>query len=164
MSLRTTYSDDNLVIDSGLTVTYSKSLISGNWGYTSANVSGYYNYMWELRRVAKQSFRYVGMTQAAAYACRDAMVAKYTRDFRISIWDSTSMGGGWHDEGAGSMPMAEVAPSHNDDGSYDVIVNVNEDDKRMRKVGDPIYFPSAFAYERQRVYEGDETEEGSGGI
>ena len=158
MSLLTEYSSRNLVIDSGLTVTYSKSLISGNWGYTSANVSGYYNYMWELRRVAKQSFRYIGMTQDAAYACRDAMIAKYTRAFKVSTWVDDVMGGARLDRDGGSMPMAEVSPAHNDDGSYDVIVNVNENDSRMRKVNEVISIEGAFLTEQSRTYEGGEAD------
>ena len=146
------------MIDSALVVTYSKSLINGNWSYTSANVSGYYDYMWEIHRRARMSFRYVGMTKDAAEHCKDAMIAAYTRTSKTSIWDYSSMGGAWHDNSAGEMPMAEIAISHNEDGSYDVVVNVNEDDTRMRKTDSSTNYASLFYAERSRTYEGGETE------
>ena len=149
-----TRNGSNLVIDSGLVVAYSKSLISGSWGYTSANVSGNYSYMMEHHRRARMSFRYVGMTKAAAEDCKAAMLAAYTREFKMSLWDGTTMGGEWYDDDAGEMPMAEVAVNHNDDGSYDVVVNVNEDDMRMSMVGGTADFDD----EQARVYEGGETE------
>lgn len=158
MALLAAYSSANLVIDSGLVVTYSKSLINGKWEYTSANVSGYYDYMWEMHRRARMSFRYVGMTKAAAEACKAAMIAAYTRQFKISIWDYSSMGGAWSDNNGGEMPMAEIAMSHNEDGSYDVVVNVNEDDTRMRKTSESTSYSTLFYTERSRTYEGGETE------
>lgn len=158
MALRTSHSSANLVIDSALVVSYSRSLISGNWSYTSANVSSSYNYMMEYHRRARQSFRYVGMTKVAADSCKSAMVAKYTRSTYESIWDGDAMGGAWNTTASGEMLMAEVSASHNEDGSYDVVVNVNEDDTRMSKVGET----AVFAYEPLRQYEGGEGEEGEG--
>ena len=158
MSLLNSYGSDNLVIDSGLVVTYSKSLVSGGWGYTSANVSGSHDYMWELHRRARQSFRYVGMTYDAAQTCKTAMIAKYTRSFKMSLWDGSSMGGSWTDNPAGSMPMAEISVAHNEDGSYDVLVNVNEDDMRMRKVDGDVSPSVPFYTEASRSYEGGESE------
>ena len=161
MALLTSHSSANLVIDSGLVVTYSKSLVSGSWAYVSANVSGSYAYMMEYHRRARMSFRYVGMTEAAAAACKAAMISAYTRSFKISIWDDTSMGGSWSDNSAGEMPMSEIAMSHNDDGSYDVVVNVNEDDTRMRKTTESPSYATLFSSERSRTYEGGETESSS---
>ena len=153
-----TRNGSNLVVDSGLVVTYSKSLVSGSWSWVSANVEGTYGYMMEYRRRARMSFRYVGMTKSAAESCRDAMISAYTRNFYMSVWDGTTMGGNWSTSSAGSQLMADVAMSHNDDGSYDVVVNVNEDDTRMSKVESPASYALAFVYERLRTYEGNETE------
>ena len=153
-----TRNGSNLVVDSGLVVTYSKSLINGNWSYTSANVSGYYDYMMEYHRRARMSFRYVGMTKAAAEACKAAMIAAYTRTSKMSLWDGTTMGGAWSDSSAGEMPMAEIATTHNEDGSYDVVVNVNEDDVRMRKTADSPSYSTLFSAERSRTYENGEAE------
>ena len=160
MALISTWTSNgsNLVIDSALTISYSRSRVSGNWSYTSANVSGSYDYMMEYHRHARQSFRYVGMTYAAAMACKAAMVAKYTRATYMSIWDGSTMGGQWVTDSGGNMLMAEISPQHNDDGSYDVIVNVNEDDTRMSMVG----LTATFAYEPLRQYEGGESESSGG--
>lgn len=156
-----TRNGSNLVIDSGLVVTYSKTRISGSWGWTSANVEGTYWYMLEYHRRARMSFRYVGMTKAAAESCKAAMITAYTRSFYMSIWDGNSMGGSWGTSSAGEQVMAEVSVNHNDDGSYDVVVNVNEDDVRMSKVEAPSTYAGAFYAERLRTYENGETESGN---
>ena len=150
-----TRNGSNLVVDSGLVVTYSKSLVSGSWSWVSANVEGTYGYMMEYHRRARMSFRYVGMTKAAAESCRDAMISAYTRSFYMSVWDGTTMGGNWSTSSAGSQLMADIAMSHNDDGSYDVVVNVNEDDSRMLKVGDSYNYAVMFASESARDYDGE---------
>ena len=155
MSLPTSHSSVNRVVDSGLVVTYSKTLVSGNWSYTSANVSGSYNYMMEYHRRARMSLRYLGMTEAAAKSCKAAMLSAFTRSFKSSLWDDSTMGGSWSDSSAGEGPMADVAMVHNDDGSYDVVVNVNEDDTRMRKVGESASYATLFFSERSRSYDGE---------
>ena len=158
-----TRNGSNLVIDSGLVVTYSKSLVSGTWSWESGNMEGEYNYMMEYHRRARMSFRYVGMTKSAAESCKAAMITAYTRSFCASIWDGTTLNGSWSDSSAGSMPMAEVAMSHNEDGSYDVVVNVNEDDSRMRKTSSSASYSTLFSSERSRTYENSETESVSSG-
>lgn len=167
MSLLTSHSDANVVVEEALTVTYSQSIIQGSWGYTSANVSGWYTTMRECHRYARKSFRYVGMTHDAAKACRDAMVAKFTRAFRTSYWNSSAMGGGWVDDTGGTLPMADVALVHDAGDAWSVLVRVNEDDVRFRLVTDAHYPAVDFAAERARGYgtdgEGtaDETEAAS---
>ena len=114
--------------------------------------------MMEYHRRARISFRYVGMTKAAAESCKAAMITAYTRSFKMSEWNDATTNGSWSDSSAGEMPMAEVAVNHNDDGSYDVVVNVNEDDMRMRKISDSATYSSLFSTERARTYENSETE------
>ena len=165
MALISSFSAENAinrVVDSALVVTYSATRISGSWSYTAANMSGSYAYMMEFHRRARKSYRYVGMTESAALACKTAMLALYTRSFKQSIWNDATAGGAWSVESGGSMPMADVAMSHNDDGSYDVVVNVNEDDSRMLKVGTDYNYVTMFVTERQRDYDG-ETETTQGG-
>lgn len=148
MSLCTSHSDANVVIEEALTVTYSNSIIQGNWGYTSANVSGYYSTMREIHRYARKSFRYVGMTYAAAKACRDELVTLFTRDFKTSYWNSETMGGGWSDDTGGTVPMADVSLTHDDGDAWSVHVRVSEDDVRFRRVSDGAYPNVLFATER----------------
>lgn len=148
MSLCTSHSDANVVIEEALTVTYSTVIIQGSWGYTSGNVSGYYNTMREVHRYARKSFRYVGMTYAAAKSCRDAMVTLFTRDFKTSYWLSENMGGGWSDETGGTVLMADVALTHDEGDAWSVHVRVNEDDVRFRRISDGAHPTVLFATER----------------
>ena len=155
MALKTDYSDANIIVEEPLKVTYSTQIISGSWGWTSANVRGSYNRMRENHRYATKRFRYVGMTHAAALTCRNALIAKFTRDFMTSIWNGDAMGGEWLTMTGGTMVMADVTPEENEDGSYDVLVNVNEDDTKYTKVEFPFYPNVAFATERLRTYGSD---------
>lgn len=155
MALKTSYSDANIIVEEPLKVTYSTQVISGSWGYTSANVSGYYTRMRENHRYATKRFRYVGMTHSAALACRDDLIEMFTRDFKTSIWNGDAMGGEWIEITGGTMCMADVSPEENEDGSYDVLVNVSEDDTKYTKVEVPFYPSVAFATERLRTYGSD---------
>ena len=158
MSLLTSYGASNLVVDSGLVVTYSARRVNGYWGQSSSmgfDAASYYH-MFELARSARMSFRYIGMTPDAADACKAAMVAKYTRQQWASEWDSFN--GMWVTVAAGTVPMAEVAKARNDDGSYDVVVNVNELDTRMSLFGSEFTMSVLFYREREREYEGGEAE------
>lgn len=163
MALLTSYSAENLVIDSGLVVAYSKSLVSGGWSWTSGSVSGSYDYMWEMHRRARQSFRYVGMTYDAAQSCKAAMVSKYTRSFSVSQWNGSVMNGSWTQVNGGTQPMADIAVNHNEDGSYDVVGNVNEDDMCMGMTASDLDIAVKFITERSRNYEGGERETSSSG-
>lgn len=152
MALKTSYSDANVVVEETLTVTYSQSIIKGSWGYTSANVSGWYNTMRELHRYARKSFRYVGMTLDAAKGCRDAMVKKFTREFKTSYWNADVMGGKWNVDEGGTVPMADVSLVHDDGDAWSVYVRVNEDDVRFLKMQDAYSYATVFAAERLRGY------------
>ena len=152
MSLKTSHSDANVVVEEALTVTYSQSVIQGSWGYTSANVSGYYTTMREVHRYARKSFRYVGMTFAAAKACRAAMVAKFARAYKTSYWDADTMGGAWSEDTGGTVPMADVSLVHDEGDAWSVHVRVSEDDVRFRKVQEGYAYAVLFAAERQRGY------------
>ena len=152
MALKTSYSDANVVVEEALTVTYSQSVVQGSWGYTSANVSGSYSTMRELHRYARKSFRYVGMTLAAAKACRNEMVGKFTRTFNTSYWNADVMGGAWNEDEGGTIPMADVSLVHDDGDAWSVHVRVNEDDVRYRKVQEVYDYATVFAAERLRGY------------
>lgn len=155
MALKTSYSDANIIVEEPLKVTYSTQVISGSWGWTSLNVSGSYTRMRESHRYATKRFRYVGMTHSAAIECRNDLILYFTRNFKMSIWNSDAMGGAWYEMDGGTMCMADVSLEENEDGSYDVLVNVNEDDTRYSRVETPFYPNVAFAYERLRMYGSD---------
>ena len=163
MALLTSYGANNRVVDSGLVVTYSKRLISGNWGYTSGNMSGYYNYMIELHRYARKSYRYVGMTYDAAISCRNAMITYYTRTVYQSEWNGNSANGSWNVVNGGTQVMADISVQHSDDNAWDVVINVNEDTCRYWKTpgdgGTTPYFNVMFSSERRWTYDGEGPEE-----
>lgn len=133
MALFTSHGDDNLVIEQGLRVWTSNRLIHGNWEWESISLSGTFASMWEAHRYARQSFRYVGMTKAAADDCADELKEKYTRSIRSTRWNGAAREGEWVREDGGTVVMAEIVPTPNPDGSYDIVVNVNEDDVNMGK-------------------------------
>ena len=156
MSLLTTYGAHNRVEEQSLDIRYKKTRISGQWSWSAiaTPVGETFYYMWECHRYATKSFRYVGMTKDTADQCKRAMVSKYTRSFRMSRWRDDCMNGEWIRQSGGSQPMAEVSASLNEDGSYDVIVNVNEDDAMMAMEAGGM----DFATEKLRTYEGGEME------
>ncbi len=149
MGLQSSYSDANIVIEEGLTVTYSRSIIQGSWSYTAANVSGTYDTMRELHRYARKSFKYVGMTYAAAKTCRDAMITLFTRTTKTSYWNGTVAGGGWNDDDGGETLTADVSLVHGDGDAWEVHVRVNEDSVRYRLATEAAYSSVVFSHERQ---------------
>ena len=122
-------------VDTALTVTYSRRTISGSWSWTnSLNGGGTFERMTEYHRYASKRYRYVGMTEAAKNACVSAMNALYTRTAWTNFWQSN---GTWSTATeCGRIPMANVTPVSNDDGSWDVEIDVIEDDVRYSHVND----------------------------
>lgn len=155
MSLFTTHSPANRVVDTGLLVTYSKSRISGSWTYGDyfGTASTTYTEMMEYHRRATKSYRYIAMTEEAARKCVKKMVELYTRSIKISGWNTNT--GTWSEHDGGDILMADIARQRNDDGSWDVLINVNEDDVRHEMIG---RLSPGFLSEQQREYD-DEKEE-----
>ena len=135
MALLTEHSTVNRVIDTALAVNYSKAVVTGTWSkvYAWGLGSETWTRMYEMHRYARKSYRYVGMTYAAAQACEAAMIAYYTREALVpQVWDSWN--GMWINDTSGAHPKictAEVSVEHQEDGAWDVIIHVNEDDVRM---------------------------------
>lgn len=156
MSLFTTHSEANRVVDTGLLVTYSKSRISGSWTYGDyfGAASTTYNEMMEYHRRATKSYRYIAMTEEAAKICVKEMVELYTRSIKISGWNTNT--GTWSEHGGGNILMADIARQRNDDGSWDVLINVNEDDVRHEMIG---RLPPGFLTEQKLRDYDDEKEE-----
>lgn len=152
MGLLQTYGTHNLVIDEGLTVTYSRQKISGSWGWVSANMSGSYSWMNEYHRYATKSFRYVGMTYAAAKDCQAAMIAYFERTTKISYWYDGCTDGEWKVEDGGRIIMADVRLSHDAGCMWNVCVRVNEDDVRYSLPGISYDAKTLFVHERSRSY------------
>lgn len=114
MGLLSAYTDDNKVIQSGLTITYSKSKVFGQWVAASMGSSSTVTYTeaWEYRRFAKGNFKFVGMDYESALSCANDMASKYVRDTKLSKWDPTGQSmfnAEFIVVDGGSVLMAEVA-------------------------------------------------------
>jgi len=152
MSLRTSHSDDNLVIEEALVVNYSNAIISGSWTWESISVSGSYERMRECHRYARKSFRYVGMTYTAAAACKTDMITAFTRTFKNSFWNGATNQGAWNVMNAGTQLMADVSMVPSGGDAWDVAVRISEDDVRTMKVDDAYTYSTVFATEISREY------------
>lgn len=76
---------------------------------------------------------YVGMDLATAQACAAAMVAKYTRSYTMSEWNTSgSSAGTFTDVSGGSVCMADISVQQEVGCMYSVVVNVREDDVKLR--------------------------------
>lgn len=151
MALRNTHSDANLVIERGLNIHYGHTTITGSWSY-AAGVSIVTLYtMFECHRYATKSFRYVGMTYAAAKACQEAMKTIFTRDVYVSFFNT----GTWSRQKSGSVLLADISLEPAGGDAWDVSVSVNEDDVCFKRTNETFNPVNAFAYERNRSYGSD---------
>lgn len=153
MGLLTSYGANNRVVFNDKVVTYSKQRIYGNWTYLSAlNILTTLYWVWEYHRYCTKSYMYVGMDLATAQSCAAAMITKYTRSIKISEWqDGGGNAGTFQDVNGGSICMADICIQQQEGHMYSVIVNVREDDVRLRTYStDP---SSLFSSENQRDYD-----------
>lgn len=150
MGLLNSYGTGNKVIINDKTVTYSMKRVTGNWEWLkSAFVTVTYDWMWEYHRYCQKTYMYVGMDLATANDCAAAMIQKYTRAFNVSAWNSNT--GQFEVVPGGSMPMAEITVQQRAGCMYDVMINVREDDVRLKKTAET---PSTlFTAENQRDYD-----------
>lgn len=156
MALIEEYGSSNRVIDQGKVVTYSKVKTYNRYSYLSGvNEITTIGHEYEYTRFCTKSYRYVGMTKAAAEECAEDMVALYTRTTKTSEWIASGTGAGsFADSTAGSQIMAKVAVIHNAGRMYSVRVDVNETDVRIRTTATHD-FESLFSSENARDYDED---------
>lgn len=126
------YSAANRVVDADLSVRYTQTLVGGVWEYETSPVSVQtFTEAWSYMRTARKSYRYVGMTKAAADMCADDMRNLYRRTVSISRWNRNN--GEFSDTSGGTVDMADVSVVHVAANMWDVVINVNETDTRMRR-------------------------------
>lgn len=144
------YSSANRVVDTDLAVTYTKTKVYGQWTYSISPTATETRYeAWSYIRAANKSYRYVGMTKAAADACANAMRSKYQRTAYSSVLSDSLRE--FVDEVSGSVPMADVAVQRVAGGMWEVVVNVHETDAKMRFAS--VGASSLFAVEDARDYD-----------
>jgi len=152
MALLNYYDSRNRVIDTGLTITYNKRRIYGDWVHTVGAGQDHYYQAWEMTRYAKKSYRYVGMDYATAQLCAAAMATKYTRTEKDSVWDLNDDAEFAESATGSDILMADIVIQHNDGCMYSVSVSVNETDTRMRRTP-PVTVASLFSAENSRDYD-----------
>lgn len=158
MALKTAYSAENCRIDAALCVTYAMSPIYGSWSYAQGvGIVNTINRVYAFTRHATMAYRYVGMTKAAAESCKAAMIAQYTRTVKNSIWDGDTVGTAVSlrftepSSDQGEAVMADIQCVNTDGEAWEVLVNVNEIDQRLRATPGHTY-SSLFSSENQRAY------------
>lgn len=129
MALFQTWSDANKQTDSGLLSTYVSELDAPMIG-----ADGWYWYRLERHRT--KTYRYVGMTEAAAKACAAAKYQQYMRPFyewkyENGIWKPWSHSDGqWvfvpASEDRYYVPCADVSADHDEGQMWSVTVTVDE--------------------------------------
>lgn len=156
MALLTSATATNRIVDQALAVTYTKAKVFGSYSYLdTVSSTTTLAFVWEYVRRASMTYRYIGMTKAAAEAAAASIRTSLTRsDIKVSVWDgSYDSSGGDHfsDEDAGSILMAAVAVVLDEGEAYSVIVQIDETDSRMRQFG--LAAPSSlFTAENSRTY------------
>lgn len=155
MALLNTASDVNRVIDADLHVTYARRVIYGTWTKVMLNVTTTYTKAWEYSRVAVKTYKYVGLTNAAARTKEQALNALYTRPTKVSEWDGED--GEFKHVDGGDVPMADIALQHDEGEAYSLVVAVNEQDTRT-SLSPNESFTALFATENARTYDDDDEE------
>ncbi len=136
MALCTAATASNLVLQNDKKVVYAKAKIYGSWVSVPLVTGGAvytYTSAWQASRYATGSFRYVGMTLAAAKTAAATLRTAYTRSFKNSEWDASASGGNgaFVDRDGGEILMADIEVVSAGGDAYDVLVNVREEDHRI---------------------------------
>lgn len=133
-NLKHVYDNSNKVTDTGLSVSYRQTF------------NGQY---WEVTRMAKKQYQFIGMDKDTAYECAAAKRTQYTRAF--SRIDTSS--GAPQRVYAYECP-SDIAPQHRDGDVWSVSISVNEQDvvASQTRVTDPA---SLFTDANARNYDED---------
>ena len=127
MALLDTYGPDNKeVYELPVTVSIlTRVNIMSMTAYT-----GVYSY-YHLEEITRESYAYVGMTEAAAAACAEAMVALYTKNVGLPCVDRWSGGVVYEDK---TMCVASVRAVHVGGRMYNVEIDRNETSYTMTRI------------------------------
>lgn len=143
----------HLVLESDKKVSYAVRRITGNWKFTQGvGIEGTVTRAWAYSRYATGSLRYIGLTRSAANTLAATLRSTYTRSCKISIFDDVTIGLSEHftDIDGGDIPMASVEVRSAGGDAYDVILQLNEQDERIRE--NRVSATSLFSAENNRTY------------
>ena len=119
------------VIDATKAVVYTVSTVYGTWESVKGTSITTYHKALAYTRTATMSYRYVGLTEAAANAKATELRKAFMFQRRESVWDGENE----EFEQKGSFdiaPMAEVSAVHVEGAMFEVRVEVRESDSLMR--------------------------------
>ena len=147
MSLKT--SADIIDVTASLAITYSSTIITGEWSSVTGMTTTTYYTALSYTRTATMTFSILGLTQSAAEMIADTIRGKYQRSRRHSDWNPNI--GEFVATNQGEIAlMAEVSIAHVAGTMYAVNVQVRETDTLLHRV--PISPETLFATENTRSY------------
>ena len=149
MALKTVYDNSNKVTNTGLSVTYRQKFaqtIKTDPGGGAPEVETNY---WEVTRIAKKSYKFVGMTQATAFECAAVKRSQYTRMFTQIHVTPEEVTTNYSIE----CP-SDIAPRHVDGDVWEVSIEVNEMDTTY-SIGPSANPASLFPEANARNYDED---------
>ena len=147
MGLKT--SADIIDVTASLAVTYSSSIITGEWSSVTGMTTTTYYTALSYTRTATMTFSILGLTQSAADSIANTIRGKYQRSRRHSDWDASIGEFTATDQGEIAL-MAEVSIVHVAGEMYSVEAQVRETDTLLHRV--PISPATLFATENARSY------------
>lgn len=113
MSLRSNYGNENKVTDTKLSVRYASEIAK----VTDTGV------IYHVTRYASKSYKYIGMSEDGASACKDALEAKYYRQYAKYELDGEKILARF-----AFCCTAEIVPQHVEGDNWACVVTVNEQD------------------------------------
>lgn len=137
------------VIDATKAVSYSVTTVYGTWERVEGVSIKTYHTALAYTRTASMSYRYVGLTEDAAYTKANALREEFSFTRRRSVWNPEAAEFD-QEPSNDTSPMAEVSAVHVEGAMYEVRVEVRESDSLMRRT--PIEARALFSNEEARVY------------
>ena len=130
-----TYGSDNLQIVQGKTKRVTVSQVGDPIVTVTGGSSPTYSVATWYQQIANFTcvFQYVGMTEAAAETCAEAMRTKFTRSKTVWQYGVQTVQGvttlGWYSTSTGTVLDSEVAVVHDSGAMYHVEVHANVTDE-----------------------------------
>lgn len=148
-NLKHVYDNSNKVTDVGLSVTYRQKFAQTIKTPAAGGAPEVVTNYWEVTRIAKKSYKFVGMTQAAAFECAAVKRSQYTRTFTQIHATPEEVTTNYSIE----CP-SDIAPRHVGGDVWEVSIEVNEMDTTF-SIGPSANPASLFPEANARNYDED---------
>lgn len=147
MGLGTTPLADRLLVERPVSTRVSVSPLQGQWSSVTLNVTTTYYVASEVHCYTTGAYRYVGCSYDEARTLATTLASKLVFESKYSYWDTS---GTFKEDTLGEMLQADIQIVKQSGHLYDVVVNVNADDVRMRLPTSGDDYTSLFVTERNR--------------